>query len=261
MKDQLTYLLQLQAIDNKVRELEGQRVALPASLEPLRKDLAKLEGMLNTERGKLTETEAWKKQQAALLESDQSALRAAKAKLQASKNGKEYNAASREVDHKQKAIGDRTAELKKMTEALGSSSAVIGERDQAVQGLRDQLAAEEARVAARLAELDAEIATASHGKDELRAQIDKRWVKTYDALVRRGTAVAPVVNGTCQGCRVRIPPQVNNILARGESLETCERCGRIIYRQELIDGPASAAPAGAAPAGAAPSSDSGSPAA
>ena len=85
--------------------------------------------------------------------------------------------------------------------------------------------------------------------DEVRAKIQKEWLKTYDRLVRRGVPVAAVLNGTCQGCRVRIPPQVNNILARGESMQTCERCGRIIYRQELIDGPAQpAAPAGSPPA-------------
>ena len=134
-------------------------------------------------------------------------------------------------------IGDREVELKKMSEALGSSTTVIGERDQAVQGLRDQVASEEARISGRLGELDGEIAAASNGRAELRAKIEKGWLKTYDRMLSRGVAVAPVVIGTCQGCRVRIPPQVNNILARGESLQTCERCGRIIYRQELIDGP------------------------
>ena len=251
MKEQLTYLLQLQAIDNKVRELESQRTSLPAKIEPLRKDLAKLEGMLTAERAKLTESETWKKQQSALLEADQTALRAAKLKVQATKNGKEYNAATREVDHKRKSISDREVELKKMTEGLGSSTTVIAERDQAVQGLRDQLASEEAALAARLGQLDGDIAAASEGRDELRGKIDKEWVKTYDRLVRRGVAVAPVVNGTCQGCRVRIPPQLNNILARGEALQTCDRCGRIIYRQEMIDGPA-APPADGTPTDGAP---------
>jgi predicted nucleic acid-binding Zn-ribbon protein len=265
LKEQLSYLLQLQTIDNKVRELEGQRTSLPASVEPLRKDLAKLEGMLDAERAKLNETEGWKKQQSAQLESDQVALRAAKAKLQQSRNGKEYNAATREVDFKKKSIGDRESELKKVSEALGSSAAVIGERDQAVQGLRDQLASEEARIAARLGELDGEITAASQGRGELRAKIDKEWLKTYDRLVRRGMPVAAVINGTCQGCRVRIPPQVNNILARGESLQMCERCGRIIYRKEMADGlngDGTAAPAApGSPGGPAAGDDSGAPAA
>jgi predicted nucleic acid-binding Zn-ribbon protein len=32
-----------------------------------------------------------------------------------------------------------------------------------------------------------------------------------------------------------LPPQLNNILARMESIETCPRCGRLVYRKELLE--------------------------
>lgn len=250
MKDQLLLLLQLQTIDLKVKELEAARTSLPRSTDPLRNDLAKLEGMLTAERQKLTDTETWKRQQALILEREQDALRAAKAKLQGTKTGKEFHAATREVEFKRKSISEREAELRKVGEALGSSGTVIGERDGAVQKLRDQLASEEQRIAERLEAMAAEIAAASGGRAELRARIDKGWLKAYDALIARGTAVCPVEGGTCQGCRVRIPPQLNNKLARLETIETCERCARIIYRKEMLEPPAAPAAEGspAAPA-------------
>jgi predicted nucleic acid-binding Zn-ribbon protein len=120
---------------------------------------------------------------------------------------------------------------------------VIGERDQAIQRLRDELAAEEAKVAAQLVELEQQITAASAGRDEVRARIEKGWLKTYDALIVRGVAVAPVLGGICQGCRVRILPQQNNKLARLETIETCERCARIIYRKEMIEPPVEPPPA------------------
>jgi predicted nucleic acid-binding Zn-ribbon protein len=246
LKEQLLYLLELQTIDTKVKELESARQSLPARTEPLRRDLAKLEGMLGGERQKLAETEAWKKQQGEMLAREYEAMRSAKNKLQGSKTGKEYNAASREVDNKKKSIQDREAELKKVTEALSSSGNVIGERDAAVAQLKEQLATEEAQIAVKVEELAKQIAEASSGRDELRAKIEKNWLKTYDSLAKRGVAVAPVVGGTCQGCQVRIPPQVNNVLARMETLAMCERCGRIIYRKEMIE-PKSETPPPAAP--------------
>lgn len=242
MKDQLTYLLQLQIIDTRVKELEAARAALPTRLEPLRKDLAKLEGMLGGERAKLTETETWQKQQRELLDREQEALRSAKGKLQGSKTGKEYNAASREVDHKRKSITDREAELKKVVEGISSGSSVIAERDGAVGQLRAQMASEEAEVANKIEDLGRKIDEASAGRAELREKIDRSWLKTYDTLyTRRGFAVSAVVAGTCQGCQMRIPPQLNNILARMESIESCPRCARLVYRKELLDPPADAA--------------------
>ena len=45
-----------------------------------------------------------------------------------------------------------------------------------------------------------------------------------------------------------LPPQLNNILARMESIETCPRCGRLVYRKELLEVPEPTATAAAATA-------------
>lgn len=238
MKDQLLYLLQLQTIDLKVKELETSRIKLPKSSDPLRNDLAKLEGMLGNDRQKLSDTETWKRQQALILERDQDALRTAKSKLNGTKTGKEFHAATREVEFKRKSISERESELKKVGDAIGSSTTIISDRDASVQRLRDQLAAEEAKIAGKLDEITVEIATAAEGRDDVRRHIDKTWLKAYDALIARGVAVSAVEAGVCQGCRVRIPPQLNNKLARLETIETCERCARIIYRKEMLEPPA-----------------------
>ena len=100
MKDQLLLLLELQTIDLKVRELDTARKALPARAAPLRNDLAKLEAMLDGEKQKLTDAELWQRQQQAILSREQELLRAAKSKLQGTRTGKEFHAATREVEFK-----------------------------------------------------------------------------------------------------------------------------------------------------------------
>lgn len=240
MKDQLLLLLELQTIDHKVRELETARQAVPGRTATLRADLAKLEAMLDGERHKLAEAETLKQQHQATITREQDLLRAAKSKLSGTRTGKEFHAASREVEFKRKSISDRESELKKLTETLGASSAAISERDAAISGLRERLATEETQVQNLVAELDAQIAEVGAGRADVRGRLDKSWLKTYDALIVRGTAVAPVEGGVCQGCRVKILPQQNNKLARLETIETCERCGRIIYRKEMLAPPAEA---------------------
>jgi predicted nucleic acid-binding Zn-ribbon protein len=236
VRDQLLLLLQLQTCDVKVRELDTAAKQLPAKLDPLRRDLAKLSGMIDVERAKLAETETWRKGQQELIDRERDGLKQAQGKLQASKNTKEYSAASREVDNKRKAIGDREGELKKVTEAAAQSTSQLQSRDQDVQKLRDELAASEAAMADQVAHLQAQLAEAKAARDAARAQVDKQWVKTYDSLAaKRGYAVAPVVKGVCQGCHMALPPQLNNILARMESIETCPRCGRLVYRKDMIE--------------------------
>jgi uncharacterized protein len=239
VREQLLNLLQLQNCDVKVRELEAAAKKLPEKLDPLRRDLAKLQGMLDGERAKLAETETWRKTQQEQVDRERDALKSAQTKLQASKNSKEFNAASREVENKRKAIGDRDGELKKIIEASSASTTQLTARDADVGKLRDELAESEAAMADQVASLAAQLAEARAARDAARASVDIKWLKTYDSLVgKRGYAVAPVVKGTCQGCHVALPPQLNNILARMQSIETCPRCSRLVYRKELLDVPA-----------------------
>ena len=236
MRDQLLNLLKLQSCDVKVRELESAAKQLPAKLDPLRRDLAKLQSMLDAERAKLNETETWRKSQQELIDREREALKAAQSKLQASKNTKEFSAASREVENKRKSIQDREGELKKVTEAASASNTQLSSRDADVQKLRDELAASEAGMADQVAALESQLGEARAARDAARGGIQKQWLKTYDTLsAKRGYAVAPVVKGVCQGCHMALPPQLNNILARMESIETCPRCQRLVYRIDMID--------------------------
>ena len=242
MREQLLNLLTLQNCDVKVRELEAAAKKLPEKLDPLRRDLAKLQGMLDGERGKLAETETWRKSQQDMVDRERDALKAAQTKLQASKNSKEFGAASREVENKRKSIGDREGELKKVTEASTTSNTQLGQRDADVQKLRNELAESEAAMADQVNDLATQLAEARAARETARASVEKQWLKTYDSLVgKRGYAVAPVVKGVCQGCHMALPPQLSNILARMQSIETCPRCGRLVYRKELLEVPAAIA--------------------
>jgi predicted nucleic acid-binding Zn-ribbon protein len=238
VREQLVLLLQLQQSDVKVRELQTAATQLPARLDPLRRDLAKLQGMLDGERTKLNETNTWRKTQQDNIDRERESLKLAQNKFQASKNTKEFNASSREVENKRKAIGDREVELKKVNEAAGQSAVQLEARDKDVEALRTELTNSEAAMADQLDALKAALAEATAVRDEARGQVQAQWLKIYDTLAaKRGYAVAPVIKGVCQGCHMALPPQLNNILARMESIETCPRCGRLVYRKELLEQP------------------------
>jgi hypothetical protein len=220
----------------KVRELDTAATQLPAKLDPLRRDLAKLQGMLDAERTKLGETETWRKNQQELLDREREALKAAQNKLNASKNTKEFGAANREVENKRKSISDRESELRKVSEAATASTTQLAARDKDVEGVRNELTQSEEAMADQLNALRTQLAEAKATRDEARGKVDSKWLKTYDALAaKRGYAVAPVIKGVCQGCHMALPPQLNNILARMESIETCPRCSRLVYRKELLE--------------------------
>lgn len=236
MKEQLLLLLELQKIDARVFELKASINSLPTKLEPAQKDLARLEAMLQVERDRVAETEAWRAEQEQLVANDQEALKKAKAKVQLAKTSKDFAASNREVDNKRRSISEREDEVLKVIEAMETSRAEIAAHEKDVEALRSSLADEATKIQATVSELEAEAAEHSKGRGTLVSQIEPKLLKRYDKTMRRkGVAVVPVIDGTCQGCHMAVPPQLNNILAQGESIEHCPRCQRLLYRQDWFE--------------------------
>jgi uncharacterized protein len=241
LKDQLRLLRELQAIDSRLTEVKKSIDALPARLEPAKQDLARLEAMLTQERTQLAETEKWRVEQEELIKREEEAVRQAKAKLQQSRNTKDFSAASREVDNKRRMISEREDELVKVIDAMDATRARLAQRETDVAALREKVAAEEAEVAIKVAELKKELVVHESGRGGIASQVPRDLLRRYEQVQkRRGLALAPVVDGICKGCFMSLPPQLSNIIARCTSLESCPSCQRLLYRPDLMDGTAPA---------------------
>ena len=86
-----------------------------------------------------------------------------------------------------------------------------------------------------MAEIEGKIAQIKVERDKIATGIRPEVLKRYGAIrMRRGLAVTTVRNGTCQGCNMNVPPQLFNVLQRGNSIETCPYCHRIVYWENLM---------------------------
>jgi len=115
-----------------------------------------------------------------------------------------------EVDTGQKDVAQQNTELKNMEKKW--------EEDQK-------------RLSGEKSALEIELDTLTKRRNALVGQIDTANIKTYDELrrVRQGIAVAKLVQGRCQGCRISLPVSDQQRARLGQKLATCSNCGRILY--------------------------------
>ena len=177
MKKQLLLLLDLQVIDARVHELLVEIDALPRKLEPARKDLAKLDAIVQAEKLQLAENESWRKEQEEFIQMEEEAIRKAKLKLQAAKNSKDYTAANRELDNKRKSKSGREEEVLKMMEALEKSHAEVDAHVTDIEALRAHIEAEEQRINEVIVQMRVEAEERAGGRQGIASQVEARLLK------------------------------------------------------------------------------------
>jgi hypothetical protein len=133
-------------------------------------------------------------------------------------------------------ISEREDELVKVIEAMDATRTRLAQRETDVAALREKVTAEEAEVSVKVAELAKEMAVHEGGRGAVASQVPRDLLRRYELVQkRRGLALVPVVEGSCKGCFMSLPPQLSNIIARGTSIETCPSCQRLLYRPEMMD--------------------------
>ena len=63
------------------------------------------------------------------------------------------------------------------------------------------------------------------------AALPKPTVAAYERIRKkwRGAAIAEVVDGRCSQCQITLRPQYFQEIRRGDTLMTCESCGRFLF--------------------------------
>jgi hypothetical protein len=236
LKEQIKLLIELQKHDARIQELEGMKKVWPQKLETLRGDVEKVEALLARERQQLDDTESWRRKQEDEARVQEGELLKAKQRSSLVKNAKEMMANERELQANRKAAQEREEEVAKLGGAVEGAKKSIAQHEGELEQLRQHVAAEEETAKVKTAEIDAQIAEAQKARTEAAAAVNPQVLKKYSSIkMRRGLALAPVKNGTCQGCNMNIPPQLFNVLQRGNSIELCGSCNRIIYWEKLIE--------------------------
>jgi len=237
MIEQIKLLENLQQIDAKIEEHEKVAAAVPARLKEMRENLGLVESLLAGERARLAEAERYHSEQERGLRLEEDQIHKAKLKLQQVRNTKEYIATTRELETLRKMSGEREEEVLKIMEAVEKVRASIRQHDGELTELRQQVAEEERRARETLDQMERAMAETRKEREATAQRVKPDVIKRYKQIrLKRGLAVVPVRGGTCQGCNMSIPPQLYNMIQRGDQLHTCPNCHRLIYFEAAIAG-------------------------
>jgi predicted nucleic acid-binding Zn-ribbon protein len=116
-------------------------------------------------------------------------------------------------------------------EGVEAAQLAFEEAQRALQQLTAQHQSDVEAARQRTAELASEISDLERRRAEQAATIDDPLRQLYDRLqaLRQRRAVAKVVGGACQGCRISLPMNLIQRARTGSEIVQCSSCERILY--------------------------------
>jgi len=231
LKDQLALLRELQNIDLKLDELTTAQDEIQSRLDENREVLNRLVDDLENQKEELEEIRSLRSTRQNDLQEINENLKERKKRLLSVGSAKEYNAVEKEIEALQKSAEATEEELLKLAEVLEQNETNIAEKELMTNELGESIKAEEKSAKKELNAYDDKIQALKTRTEEARGEVNKRILYKYDFIRSRrpGTAICEAENGHCTECHMTLPPQLFIQVQRGETLETCPSCQRILY--------------------------------
>ena len=230
MHPEIEQLLRLQETELQIKHYTDRIDLLPRQLADLE---AKLNGTLQSleaNKQKAAKTVADRKKLEGNIQDLEQKNSKYRGQLTEVKTNEQYRALLHEIEFNEnqiKKIEDDILVLMERDEELRKESQAIQHQLQKEKTLVDF---EKKAAESQVAEDKTILAELEGRRKNFLQSIQPKVLELYHHIVKvRGVALARATQDSCQACHVRIRPHVVSQVISGESIITCDSCGRILY--------------------------------
>lgn len=245
---QLDLLIELQELDLQIRGLEEKKAEVPRKIDYAGKELYSCLESLESLKRDAEQIEKERRQR----ERDTEEVRGALTKIQQKsvevKTNKEYAAVVTEVEFLKEKIFNAEEEILALMEKAEEKRVQIHLKEESASGKKLEFEREKSELLKEDQALDNELGEYRKGREGLVANLDKSLYRTYQRVVsmRGGLGVARIREGICQGCHLRVRPQLVVEVKSRTAIIQCSNCDRFLYwAEEPVATPEEAVPGGA----------------
>ena len=232
VEEKLAVLYNLQGVDNEIEKIIQLRGELPAEVQALEDELAKLEAKVARIQEAIESNNLVIEQSKASKAEHDADIDKYTRQLEDISNSREYDSIHKELENTillsqidSKNIDEARQKIEDYKKALEDLDNSITISNQDLDAKKEELE----KIVGGTADEEAKL---REHRESFAAKLDARTLSAYDrirASVHNHLAVVPVYNGNaCGGCFNTITPQMLVDIASGGKLVICEHCGRII---------------------------------
>ena len=228
---QIKILVELQKIDALAFGLKKELSGHPEIEKQSAAEFEKKKTRMKVAEEALKALQLKQKQKESDLASREDKILKLQGQLYQLKSNKEYSAMDHEIKGQKADKSLLEEEILIFLDSTDQAKTDLAKEKEALAKEEKSYQAELDSLKKRAAELAAGIAAEEDKRKTYTPNIEPRVLTQYERILksREGLALVPVVNNSCGGCHLGLPPQVVNETQQHEKMIVCESCARILY--------------------------------
>ena len=224
-------LVELQAVDTQLQDLNEILGDLPKKVDKLRQDEESVINAVDKGNNRLKEIElALNKAEHDMAEIKQK-IDKLKDQLSLVTSNKQYDALTQEIEYLKQALDEVELENLELDEEKEILQNDLQEKEDNLESLSEDLKTRRGRLEDLIAESADKKSELEKEREKKSINIDPsvlgRYVRISDA--RDGLAVVTIDGNSCSGCGFVVPPQTLSVIRKKTLLYNCDVCSRFLY--------------------------------
>jgi predicted nucleic acid-binding Zn-ribbon protein len=157
-------------------------------------------------------------------------------KQHAVKTNREYTALLDEIENIKRFISTLEDEQIELMELVDQKNRELGSKEENLKTEEKKFAEFKAEKEENLAKVKAEREQKEAERKRVIAEMDSGLLRNYNKVyeLRGQVAVARYLNGICQGCNFKLPPQLGVEIKQNEKVISCPFCNRFLFYENSV---------------------------
>ena len=234
MDNNLNQLIQLQKIDSQILSFRAQLDELPRKLNQHRETLNTAITKSDTAHHEFEKLSKDKHTSEMDLKEDEESVKKFSVQLYAVKTNEQYNALKHEIALVKEKISKTEDTILELMDKIDTVKHTWDEEKKQVEEGKQVFAEEEQKSLAEETRLKSLIAELETQRKQIADTVEAAFLVSYQRISQRynGLALVSIKGNICQGCSMKLPPQVIAEVNKNDKIVRCENCARILYALE-----------------------------
>lgn len=237
LKSQLRILVTLQKAEVEINRIEKDLTGIDERVNALTVELTDYQVRVADQETLLTDLKKQYRSDENEVKSFEAQIVKSKEKLSAVKTNKEYQSMLKEIDELKSRASQLEDKMLVNLDEIETSEQNLVELKADLDDVSIEVEGKQNDIRKKAEDQQAQLSSLLRNREEIWESIEPKSKTVYQNVKRQGhgIAMAEVLDGVCQTCRMNIPPQLFHELLRMDTILLCPHCQRIMYHKGIFN--------------------------